>query len=144
MQPDIAVYHSNYGNILYHSNNLEFAIQEHKRAIKLDKKNFQSFYGLGVIYSHLKNYQFAEENYLKALSIDSESSVAHNNLANIYNQINPKKAEIKTKELLNNLGIAYLATKQNDKSKAMFEAALQIDPEYKPAKDNLENIKNIN
>ena len=52
--------------------------------------------------------------------------------------------EIKTKELLNNLGIAYLATKQNDKSKAMFEAALQIDPEYKPAKDNLENIKNIN
>ena len=69
LQPNIAVYHSNYGNILYHSNNLEFAIQEHKRAIKLDKKNFQSFYGLGVIYSHLKNYQFAEENYKKALVI---------------------------------------------------------------------------
>ena len=34
LQPNIAVYHSNYGNILYHSNNLEFAIQEHKRAIK--------------------------------------------------------------------------------------------------------------
>ena len=188
LQPEIAVYHSNYGNILYHSNNLEFAIQEHKRAIKLDKKNFQSFYGLGVIYSHLNNYQKSEEYYLKALSIDSESSVAHNNLANIYNKINPKKAEphylkvldsrphdpmpyinisnyylkntqykkcvdvlekaiekeIKTKELYNNLGIAYLATKQNDKSKAMFEAALQIDPEYTPAKDNLENIKNIN
>ena len=68
--------------------NLEFAIQDHKRAIKLDKKNFQSYYGLGIIYSHLKNFEKSEENYLKAISIDSESSVAHNNLANLYNQIN--------------------------------------------------------
>ena len=72
MQPDISVYHSNYGNILYQSNNLEFAIQEHKRAIKLDKKNFQSFYSLGVVYTHLKNYEKAIENYKKALSLDSE------------------------------------------------------------------------
>ena len=187
LQPEIAVYHSNYGNILYHSNNLEFAIQEHKRAIKLDKKNFQSYYGLGIIYSHLRNFEKAEEYYIKALSIDNESSVAHNNLANLYNQINPNKAEshylkvlelqpddpmpyinisnyylkntkykkcvetledavtknIKTKELLNNLGIAYLAIKQNEKSKKMFEDALKIDPEYKPSLDNLENLKNI-
>ena len=187
LQPDIAVYHSNYGNILYHSNNLEFAIQEHKRAIKLDKKIFQSFYGLGVIYSHLKNYQFAEENYKKALSLDENSSVAHNNLANLYNQINPNKAEhhylkvleltpddpmpyinisnyylkntkykkcvktleealskqLGTKELLNNLGIAYLATKENEKSKSMFEEALKIDPSYKPALDNMENLEKI-
>ena len=187
LQPNVAVYHSNFGNILYHSNNLESAIQEHKKALKLDKKNFQSFYGLGVIYSHLKNYQFAEENYKKALVLDDNSSVAHNNLANLYNQINPNKAEhhylkvleltpedpmpyinisnyylkntkykkcvktleealnkeLRAKELLNNLGIAYLATKENEKSKSMFEEALKIDPNYKPARDNLENLKNI-
>ena len=187
LQPNIAVYHSNFGNILYHSNNLESAIKEHKRALAIDKKNFQSFYGLGVIYSHLKNYQFAEDNYKKALSLDDNSSVAHNNLANLYNHVNPNKAEkhylkvlelvpddpmpyinisnyylkntkykkcvetledaltkkLKTKELLNNLGIAYLATKENEKSKAMFLEALEIDPNYKPAADNLENLKNI-
>ena len=93
LQPEISVYHSNYGNILYQSNNLEFAIQEHKRAIKLDKKNFQSFYSLGVVYSHLKNYEKAIEYYKKALSLDGESSVAHNNLANIYNNVNPNLAE---------------------------------------------------
>ena len=48
-----------------------------------------------------------------------------------------------TKELLNNLGIAYLATKENEKSKSMFEKALKIDPSYKPALDNLENLKKI-
>ena len=187
LSPDIAVYHSNYGNILYHSNNLEFAIQEHKRAIKLDKKNFQSFYGLGVIYSHLKNDLKAAENYKKALSINNDSSEAHNNLANLYNRIDPNKAEqhylkvlelspddpmpyinisnyylkntkykkcvetlekalkkdIKAKELLNNLGIAYLARKENHKSKSMFEEALKIDPEYKPALDNLKILNNM-
>jgi tetratricopeptide (TPR) repeat protein len=187
LQPDISVYHSNYGNILYQSNNLEFAIQEHKRAIKLDKKNFQSFYSLGVIYTHLKNYEKAIENYKKALSLDSESSVAHNNIANIYNNLNPNLAEehylkvleltpndampyinisnyylkntkykkcvkileeafdkdIKVKELCNNLGIAYYATKDNVKAKSMFELAIKLDPKYVHALDNLKNINEL-
>tara|TARA_Y100000768_G_scaffold358561_1_gene314472 strand:+ start:9762 stop:10532 length:771 start_codon:yes stop_codon:yes gene_type:complete len=187
LQPEISVYHSNYGNILYQSNNLEFAIQEHKRAIKLDKKNFQAFYSLGVIYSHLKNYDKSVEFYKKALELDGDSSVAHNNIANIYNKINPNEAEnhylkvieltpkdpmpyinisnhylqntkykkcveilekaisdsIEAKELYNNLGIAYLARKDTEKSKMMFEHALKIDPKYKPSLDNLQNLKNI-
>ena len=187
LQPDISVYHSNYGNIHYQSNNLEFAIQEHKRAIKLDKKNFQSFYSLGVVYTHLKNYEKAIENYKKALSLDSESSVAHNNIANIYNNLNPNLAEehylkvleltpndampyinisnyylkntkykkcvkvleeafdkdIKVKELYNNLGIAYYATKDNVKSKSMFELAIKLDPKYVHALDNLKNIHEL-
>ena len=184
LQPDISVYHSNYGNILYQSNNLEFAIQEHKRAIKLDKKNFQSFYSLGVVYTHLKNYEKAIESYQRALSLDNESSVAHNNLANIYNNINPNLAEEhylkvlelepnqplpymnisnyylkntkykkcvsilekalkeghEVKELYNNLGIAYYATKDNVSAKEMFEQAIKIDPDYVHATDNLKNI----
>tara|TARA_X000001036_G_scaffold369109_1_gene355059 strand:+ start:18 stop:782 length:765 start_codon:yes stop_codon:yes gene_type:complete len=184
LQPDISAYHSNYGNILYQSNNLEFAIQEHKRAIKLDKKNFQAFYSLGVVYTHLKNYEKAIEYYKKALLLDNESSVAHNNLANVYNNYNPNLAEehylkvleltpndampyinisnyylkntkykkcvqvleeaidkdIKVKELYNNLGIAYYATKDNVRAKSMFEHAIKIDPEYIHALDNLSNI----
>ncbi len=187
LQPNISVYHSNYGNILYQSNDLEFSIQEHKRAIKLDKKNFQSFYSLGVVYAHLKNYEKAIEYYKKSLSIDSESSVAHNNLANVYNKVNPNEAEyhylklielspndampyinisnyylkntkykkcvdvlekalaekIQAKELYNNLGIAYLARKNSEKSKSMFESALELDSEYRPALDNLANLKGI-
>ena len=187
LQPEISVYHSNFGNILYQSNNLEFAIQEHKRAIKLDKKIFQSFYSLGVIYSHLKNYEKSVEFYKKAIGLDDESSAAHNNIANVYNKINPNEAEphylkvidlvpndpipyinisnyylkntkykkcaevleralsesVEAKELYNNLGIAYLATKENTKSKSMFELALKIDSNYKPAIDNLRNLENI-
>lgn len=187
LQPEISVYHSNYGNILYQSNNIEFAIQEHNRALKLDNKNFQSFYSLGVIYAHLKNYEKAVENYKKALALDNESSVAHNNLANIYNNTNPNLAEehylkvlelvpndampyinisnyylkntkykkcvsilekaikegIEVKELYNNIGIAYYATKDNEKAKSMFELAIKIDPSYTHALDNLNNINKL-
>lgn len=187
LQSEIAIYHSNYGNILYHSNDLEYAIKEHKKAIKLDKKLFQSLYSLGIIYAHLKNYPKAVEYYKKALAIDNDSSEAHNNIANVYNQINPNEAEyhymrvielsnddpipyinisnyylknvkykkcvktledaleknIKAKELYNNLGIAYLATKDNAKSKEMFKLALNIDKNYQPAIDNLKNVENL-
>ena len=45
------------------------------------------------------------------------------------NSLRNKRIEkgYKSKELLNNLGIAYLATKDNTKSKMMFEEALKID-----------------
>ncbi len=187
LQPDIAIYHSNFGNILYHSNDLEFALKEHKKAIKLDKKIFQSFYSLGIIYAHLKNYEKSIESYKKAIDINKDSSEAHNNLANVYNVVNPKEAEyhyervvelsnsdpipyinisnyylknvkykkcvetleqaldkkIEAKELYNNLGIAYLATKNNEKSKEMFKLALKIDNAYKPALDNLKNLEGV-
>ena len=50
---------------------------------------------------------------------------------------------LRLKELLNNLGIAYLATKENEKSKSMFEQARKNDPSNKPALDNLKNLEKI-
>ena len=51
--------------------------------------------------------------------------------------------ELYSKELYNNLGIAYYATKENVKAKNMFESAVGIDPNYKPALDNLKNIQDL-
>ena len=50
--------------------------------------------------------------------------------------------DIKVKELYNNLGIAYYATKDNVKAKSMFEQAIKLDPNYIHALDNLKNINN--
>ena len=51
--------------------------------------------------------------------------------------------DIKVKELYNNLGIAYYATKDNIKAKTMFEHAIKLDSNYGHALDNLKNINNI-
>ena len=96
----------------------------------------------------------AEEHYLKVLKLKSDDPMPYINISNYYLKNTKYKKcvsvleqaldkQIKSKELLNNLGIAYLATKDNEKSKMMFEEALKIDANYKPALDNLENLKNI-
>ena len=78
-------------------------------------------------YINISNYYLKNTKYKKCVSVLEQAL----------------DKQIKSKELLNNLGIAYLATKDNEKSKMMFEEALKIDASYKPALDNLENLKNI-
>jgi len=78
-------------------------------------------------YINISNYYLKNTKYKKCVKVLEEAL----------------KKQLKSKELLNNLGIAYLATKENEKSKSMFEKALEIDPSYKPAIDNLENLRNI-
>ena len=95
-----------------------------------------------------------DSHYLKVLELTPDDPMPYINISNYYLKNTKYKKCVKTleealnkelraKELLNNLGIAYLATKENEKSKSMFEEALKIDPNYKPARDNLENLKNI-
>ena len=79
-------------------------------------------------YINISNYYLKNTKYKKCVKILEEAL----------------SKQLGTKELLNNLGIAYLATKENEKSKSMFEEALKIDPSYKPALDNLENLEKIN
>ena len=50
--------------------------------------------------------------------------------------------DVTSKELYNNLGIAYYATKDNIAAKQMFKHALEIDNSYKPATDNIKNMEN--
>ena len=96
----------------------------------------------------------AEHHYLKVLELSPDDPMPYINISNYYLKNTKYKKcvetleealekELRTKELLNNLGIAYLATKENEKSKSMFEEALKIDPSYKPALDNLSNLEKI-
>ena len=61
----------------------------------------------------------------------------------IYFVLKALDKNIKVKELYNNLGIAYYATKDNIKAKTMFEHAIKLDSNYGHALDNLKNINNI-
>ena len=48
--------------------------------------------------------------------------------------------EIKFKELKNNLGITYYATKDNVRFKKIFKYSIETDSRYNHAIDNLKNI----
>ena len=78
-------------------------------------------------YINISNYYLKNTKYKKCVQILEEAL----------------DKDIKVKELYNNLGIAYYATKDNTKARKMFEQAIELDPDYGHALDNLKNINNI-
>ena len=103
--PTQAVFHSNYGSLLHSMGEYQLAVNAIKKSLKLDKKLFQSYYSLGIIYTDMQEHDKAVENYNKALELNSQSSEAHNNLANLFSSLNNPEAEFhykKTIELLPN------------------------------------------
>ncbi len=91
--PNQAVFHSNYGSLLHSMGEHQLAINAIKASLKLDKKLFQSYYSLGIVYTDMQEHEKAVENYIKALELNSESSEAHNNLANLFSYLNNSEAE---------------------------------------------------
>lgn len=183
-EPNQAIFHSNYGGLLQTMGKTKEAIRAYKKSIKIDKKCFQSYYSLGILYTDKKEFDNAVDSYISAIEINHDSVEAHNNLANLYNSLNDSKAEqhyqrtielvpdeifprlnmsnyflkIKeykksitilnelvsldkgSKEVYNNLGIAYKGLDDNVNASNMFKKAIEIDPEFTLAKNNLDSL----
>lgn len=182
--PNQAIFHSNYGGLLHTMGKMKDAIRAYKKSLKIDKKCFQAYYSLGILYTEKKEYDKAVASYLAALGANNDSAEAHNNLANLYSVLGSPKAEIHyqrtielepqetyprlnmsnylirkenfegskkvleelvstdlvSKEVFNNLGISYKGLNDNEKAIEMFKKALELDPKFLLAKNNLESL----
>ena len=98
--PDQAVFRSNYGSLLHSMGEHQLAVNSIKKSLKLDKKLFQSYYSLGIIYTDMNEHDKAIESYIKALEINNGSSEAHNNLANLFSYLNNPEAEYHYKKTI--------------------------------------------
>ena len=98
--PEQAVFHSNYGSLLHSMGEYQLAINAIKASLKLDKKLFQSYYSLGIVYTDMQEHEKAVENYTRALELNNESSEAHNNLANLFSYLNNSEAEYHYKKTI--------------------------------------------
>ena len=136
-----------------HLKNYEKAIENYKKALSLDSESSVAHNNIANIYNNL-NPNLAEEHYLKVLELTPNDAMPYINISNYYLKNTKYKKcvkileeafdkDIKVKELCNNLGIAYYATKDNVKAKSMFELAIKLDPKYVHALDNLKNINEL-
>ena len=91
--PEQAIFHSNYGSLLHSMGENQLAVNAIKKSLKIDKKLFQSYYSLGIIYTDMFNFEKAVNSYTTAIELDSTSSAAHNNLANLFSNMDNKEAE---------------------------------------------------
>jgi tetratricopeptide (TPR) repeat protein len=157
IRPGSAVGHYNLGNALYAKKDLDGAIKEYQKAIKLDPKYASPHNNLGVALHEKKELDGAIQEYKKAIELDPKDAVPHNNLGNALAKKGDPEAAIKEyhkaikldpkyAKAHNNLGIAYgkqgltwLQQGQFAQAKEATLQALKLIPPGYPAQNSGQN-----
>jgi len=124
----------------------ELAIEQFKKAIDLDDKNYFAYKGLGIAYAQLKNFKEAEKAQRKCLDINPDFADARNDLGATLMLLG--RAEEARKEwqgayaspfnptpdqTATNLGNSYLEDKNYPEAAQWFRAGIQRNEGHGPA-----------
>ncbi len=143
-----AINHFNLG-LLYHKNKkFHEALEEYKKALKIDPLNVQAHNNLGMVHKELGRLPEAISQYQKAISTNPKYEKAHHNLAVAYylqgyyeRALMELKLALdcypKNPETYNNLGLIYRKQKDLYRAKRIFEKGLSVAPNYGPIHYNL-------
>jgi tetratricopeptide (TPR) repeat protein len=145
---DVALYHSNLGEMLRLLGRPRDAIASGHRAIELEPNNPQAINNLGIAYFDIEDYASAEQCYRRALALDPAFAEACSNLGNAlrttkrldeavvaYNRaiaLKPNYAEA-----YNNLGTALRDQKKAAESEPVYRKALALRPNDAATLNNL-------
>ena len=129
------------GNLYYKLNNLFQSESFFLKAIKIDSRNFEAYYNLGIINFHNNRFKDAISFFKNSIKLDNNSYEAHHQLGLTYEKIGEFDKAIVSYNLANtnnfegffysynNLGNIYLSLKDYNKSKECFESALKLKGE---------------
>jgi tetratricopeptide (TPR) repeat protein len=145
---DVALYHTNLGEMLRLAGRAKEAVAEGRRAIELDPNHPSALNNLGIAYFDTEDYEAAEQCYRRALALDPNFAEAYSNLGNAlrttkrldeavvaYNRaiaLRPNYAEA-----YNNLGTALRDQKKAAESEPVYLKALALKPEDPSTLNNL-------
>jgi Flp pilus assembly protein TadD len=145
---DVALYHTNLGEMLRLSGRFKEAIAAGLRAIELEPNQPAALNNLGIAYFDTEDFEPAERCYRRALALDPGFAEAYSNLGNVlrtrkrldeavvaYNraiELKPTYAEA-----YNNLGTTLRDQKKAAESEAVYLKALALKPEDPPTLNNL-------
>jgi tetratricopeptide (TPR) repeat protein len=145
---DVALYHSNLGEMLRLSGQPKEAVASGRRAIELDPNHPAALNNLGIAYFDIEDYESAQQCYRRAIALDPGFAEAYSNLGNTlrttkhldeavaaYNraiELNPNYAEA-----YNNLGTALRDQKKAAESEPFYRKALALKGEDASTLNNL-------
>lgn len=125
-------------NLYYKVKNLFQSESFFLKAIKIDSRNFEAYYNLGIINFENNRFKDAISFFKNAIKLDNNSYQAHHQLGLTYEKIGEFDKAIVSYNIANtvnfegffysynNLGNIYLSLKDFNKSKECFERALKL------------------
>jgi tetratricopeptide (TPR) repeat protein len=144
--PNQAKAHNNLALALVELGRLEEAASHFKRSLELEPRA-EIFSDLGFTMARLGKPEEARKYYQKAIELDPDCASAHFNLAVAFVQAgNFREAESQYRQALpgkpsaathNGLGFALARQSRTDEAVAEFRAAIDADPKFTPAYNNL-------
>lgn len=136
------------GSLYTELGQLDSAIEQHNKALKVDSTYVDAWYGVGYVYEKKNNLDSAIQNYQKALSFDPKNESVRYSLAKAF--ISQGKTEKGIKELKDlvtshpdDLGIRETLGRALLSTKNYIEAKVEFDYIDKSSPDNIGNKINI-
>jgi tetratricopeptide (TPR) repeat protein len=148
INPDYAEAHSNLGSIYLQQGNIDKAIYHSQTALRLDPQLAEAYNSLGIGLMHQGKIDAAISQFQKAVQLKPDFTLAENNLNRalaIQNEIAKEisrlqqllKDDPKNVELHFQLGNLYFQNGDLNQAKQQYEKALQLNPKFVPALNNL-------
>ena len=146
--PNSSILFNIIGAVFSEQDQLNVAIENYKRAIKINPNYAQAYNNMGTALHKLDNTNEAIKNYKKAISLKTDFAEPYNNLGNAIRELHqPKEAlpyfkraiEIKPNyvEAFNSLGGAHQDLGEKKEALKNFQEAIKIKPDYAEAHNNL-------
>lgn len=151
LYPDYVPAYEELGMIYTNAHNI-LGVEYLSTAIELDPKNVNALYALAMFYQDMEDPDKANDLYVKILEIDPQHKYAWHNRGWIAMVMNGDydaaigfftqaiDADNQYVEAHTNRGYAYELKGDQANAQACYKAALQIDPNYGPAKDGLSRV----
>lgn len=87
LDPSVAAWHNNLGNLLLERRRLDEATDAYARCHQLDPGNVEVLNNLGVLRGAQRRYELAEQAFQQAIARKPDFADAHANLAGLYHQL---------------------------------------------------------
>ena len=139
------------GALFTHAGQMDKALVANQNAVRLDPKDINSHFNLGVILKELGKFKEAELSYSQALSLKPDYADAHNNLGNILKELGKlEQAEVSFNQAIAlkpnssqthyNLGVVLKELGKLEQAEVSYKRAIALKPDFADAYSNLGSI----